>query len=273
VSAPLAALLAAVRKACLPGLWSQGVKLARDGAVFDEAKRGDTLTARVRVPALAVAPSVTLFLGDDEWTCDCGSPVDPCAHVAAAAIALGQRQDAGEGPRDAARSAAPSVAHMRYRLERQNGALALRRMIVRPDGTEEQLRIALSNPAARGLVGGALSPTHEDLAVDRIVGGRQPGWFPADRVADIFGELATADVRLDDETVRTSREVIVPRAFVRDLDDGVVLVIERDPRVSDVVVAGIGRSGDTLHALGEMDLSGPRLERLPLKRRFSQGGG
>jgi hypothetical protein len=160
---------------------------------------------------------------------------------------------------------------MRYRLERRNGALALRRMIVRADGTEEQLRVALSSPAGRTLASTVLAPTHEDLAVDRIVGGRQPGWFPADRVADIFGELASADVRLDDEIVRTSREVLVPRAVVRDLDDGVVLVIERDPRVTDIVVAGIGRSGDTLHALGETDLSGPRLERLPLKRRFSQG--
>jgi superfamily II DNA or RNA helicase len=41
--------------------------------------------------------------------------------------------------------------------------------------------------------------------------------------------------------------------------------------VTEVVVAGIGRSGDTLHPLGETDLTGLRLERLPLKRRFSPG--
>src|SRR5262249_17627033 len=116
---------------------------------------------------------------------------------------------------------------------------------------------------------GALSPTHEDLAVDRIVGGRQPGWFPPDRVADIFGALSSADVRLDGEAVRTSGEVILPRAVVRDLDDGVVLVIERDPRVTEVAVAGVARPGAPLPALGETDLPGPRLERLPLKHRFS----
>ena len=269
VTAPLDALLAAVRKVCLPGLWSQGVKLARDGAVFGEERRDQTITARVRASGHVVAPSVTLYLGDDEWSCDCESAVDPCAHVAAAVIALAQR---GELASDAASPpAAAPVARMRYRLERVGGALALRRMIVRADGGEEPLRIALSSPAARSLAGGALSPTHEDLAVDRIVGGRQPGWFPADRVADIFGELASSEVLLDDERVRTSREVLMPRAVVRDLDDGVVLVIERDPRVTDVVAAAIGRSGDTLHALGETDLTGPRLERLPLKRRFTPG--
>jgi hypothetical protein len=142
-------------------------------------------------------------------------------------------------------------------------------MVVKPDGSEELLRVSLASAAARGLAGGALSPTHEDIAVDRIVGGRQPGWFPPDRVADIFAALASADVRLDGETVRTSGEVLLPRAVVRDLDDGVALTIERDPRVTEVVVAGVARSGDTLHALGETDLTGPRLERLPLKRRFS----
>ncbi len=163
------------------------------------------------------------------------------------------------------------MARLRYRLERKGAALALFRFVVRPDGVEEPLRVSLSSPAARALAGGSLSPTHEDLAVDRIVGGRQPGWFPAERVADIFGELATADVRLDGEPVRTSREALLPRAVVRDLDDGVALVIERDPRVEEVVVAGIGRSGDTLHPLGETDLTGLRLERLPHKRRFSPG--
>ncbi len=272
---PLAALLAAVRAAALPGPWSLGVKLARDGAVFASERRGDTLTARVRAPGKTVAPSVTLFLGDDEWTCDCGSPVDPCPHVAAAAIALAQGPAEGAGGEKGGEAGgagtAAKGAKLRYRLERKDGALALLRFVVRADGVEELLRVSLASPAARGLAGGTLAPTHEDLAVDRIVGGRQPGWFPPDRVADIFGELASADVRLSGESVRTSREVILPRAVVRDLDDGVGLTIERDPRVMEVVVAGIGRSGDTLHPLGEVDLTGTRLERLPLKRRFSPG--
>jgi superfamily II DNA or RNA helicase len=267
----LSDLAAAVRKACLPGPWSQGVKLAREGAVLPAEQRGDIVTVRVRAPGLAVAPTVTVYLSDLEASCDCDSPVDPCAHVAAAVIALAQRAEAPEDASAAPPAPAAPVARMRYRLERRSGALALLRFVVLPDGREEPLRVSLTSPAARSLANGALSPTHEDLAVDRIVGNRQPGWFPADRVADIFGALASADVRLEGEEVRTSGEVIAPRAIVRDLDDGVVLTIERDPRVTDVVVAAIGRSGNTLHALGEIDLSGPRLERLPLKRRFGPG--
>jgi superfamily II DNA or RNA helicase len=274
VTAPLASLLAAVRKACLPGPWSQGVKLAREGAVFGDTRRGDTITARVRVPGSVVAPSVTLYPEDDEWACDCGAPVDPCAHVAAAVIAVSQRGESAPSEGDAKPAPAPGrqVAFLRYRFEKQSGALALKRLIVRPDGGEELLRMSLGNPAARNLVGGALSPTHEDLAVDRYVGMRQPGYFPADRVAEIFAALSTSnEVRLDGEAVRTSGEVIKPRGILRDLDDGVGLFIERDPRITEIVAAGVARIGDTLHALGETELTGMRLERLPLKRRFAPG--
>jgi superfamily II DNA or RNA helicase len=273
VTAPLAELLAAVRKACLPGPWSQGVKLAREGAVFGGERKKDTIVARVRATGQVVAPSVTLYPDDAEWSCDCGSPVDPCAHVAAAVIALSQGTAAsGDGAeKPAAPSPSRAAAHVRYRFTRKDGALALTRFAVRADGTQELVRTSLTAPAARSLVEGTLQPTHEDLAVDRFVGSRQPGYFPSDRVSEIFGALSTAkDVFLDDQRVKTSGETLLPRATVRDQDDGVALVIERDPRVTEVVVAGVGRSGDTLHPLGEMALTGPRLERLPWRRRFAR---
>ncbi|APR80896.1 Hypothetical protein A7982_06243 [Minicystis rosea] len=283
MSASLAALLAAVRKACLPGLWSQGVKLARDGAVFGGERQGDHITARVRAAGQVVAPTVTLYPDDAEWACDCGSPVDPCAHVAASVIALTQgtanQGVAAAGPSagsaaEAARPASPTrqASHVRYRFTRKDGALAMTRYAVRPDGTQELVRTSLTAPAARSLVEGTLQPTHEDLTVDRIVGSRQAGYFPSDRTADIFGALASAaDVRLDDRPVKTSGETIYPRGVVRDQDDGVVLIIDRDPRIDEVIVAGVARCGDALHPLGELSLSGPRLERLPLRHRFARG--
>ncbi|MEO5729787.1 MAG: SWIM zinc finger family protein, partial [Byssovorax sp.] len=101
------ALLAAVRKACLPGLWSQGVALARDGAVMGAERRGDTVTARVRQAGRPVPPTVVLYPADGEWSCDCGGKLDPCAHVAATAIALAQEpppERATQAPADAAPS-------------------------------------------------------------------------------------------------------------------------------------------------------------------------
>ena len=283
MSAPLATLLAAVRKACLPGPWAQGVKLAREGAVFGGDRKNDTIIARVRAIGQVVAPTVTLYPDDGEWSCDCGAPVDPCAHVAAAVITLAQGPAPSAGaepapPAAAGAAASPAAgpstraaAHVRYRFARKDGALSMTRFAVRPDGTQELIRASLLSPQARALVEGTLNPTHEDLAVDRIVGSRQPGYFPADRVADIFGALATApDVRLDDRAVRTSRETLLPRGVLRDDEDGLALFIDRDPRLGEVVVAGIGRVGETLHPLGETDLSGPRLERLPIRRRFTR---
>ena len=49
-SAPLEALLASIRKRCKPGLWSQGVTLARAGAVTVESPAAEEIVLRVRAP-------------------------------------------------------------------------------------------------------------------------------------------------------------------------------------------------------------------------------
>ena len=108
---PEARMLAVVRKAALPAVWSQGAKLAREGAVqlASRAAGGASLELRVRAPGHAIAPTVTLFVADEEWSCDCAGKVDPCAHVTAAAIHAAQLADAP--PPDAnASPAAPSDA-------------------------------------------------------------------------------------------------------------------------------------------------------------------
>jgi superfamily II DNA or RNA helicase len=296
-------LLAAVREACRPGIWSQGVKLAREGAVFDRRVQGDAVTARVRAPGAAVAPTVTLYPEDREWTCDCGGKVDPCAHVAAAAIAAAPAPASASAPASVSASAPASVsvsapasasvsvsapapvsvsarapaaaateplARLRYRLRHQPGGLGLERWLVLPGGREEPVR----GPIARLRLpqGVALLPTREDLTLDRFVGNKQFGYLPADRIAEIFAALAGAlDVRVEDRPVSVSAERIVPRAEVIDHPGGgVELVIERDPRVTEVLTAGIALSGDTVHLMGQIELSGGRLERLPLRRAFSR---
>ena len=90
------ALFDAIRKASLPGIWSQGVKLARDGAVSSSAAKADELTFRVRATGNAVALTVTLYVDGPEWTCDCDGKTDPCAHVTAAIIASSQAAERGE---------------------------------------------------------------------------------------------------------------------------------------------------------------------------------
>jgi hypothetical protein len=84
---PIKALLGVIRKASLPGIWSQGVKLAQGDAVSSISETRDALTFRVRAPGHAIALTVTLYVEGPEWTCDCDGRTDPCAHVAAAIIA------------------------------------------------------------------------------------------------------------------------------------------------------------------------------------------
>ena len=72
-----------VRKATLPGIWSQGVKIARSaGSIIEEKRTDSEVTLRVKKSGDGIAPTVTLYLSDEEWTCDCGGTVDPCAHIA-----------------------------------------------------------------------------------------------------------------------------------------------------------------------------------------------
>jgi superfamily II DNA or RNA helicase len=265
VRASLQSLLDAVRKACLPGPWSQGVKLARGEAVFGRKDGADTVSVRVRAPGATVAPTVSLYPQDGEWACDCDSPTDPCPHVAAAIIALTQAAEAGS-----ALPAAEPGARLRYRLKCNNGALALERFVVKLDGTQELLRVSLTGPGSRTAAAG-VEPSHVDLAIDRLVGGRQAGYFPPDRLFELFEALSgAADVRLEDQPVKISGEAVRPIVKLVDHADGVALVFERDPRVTELVVAEIANCGGTLHPLADTDLTGVRLERLPLRRTFAR---
>src|SRR5262245_4640391 len=131
-------LLDAVRKACLPGLWSEGVRLSRDGKVL-VGPEADCF--RVRAPGYGVAPTVTLYPDDAEWSCDCGGRLDPCAHVAAAVIFAAQGGAAALPTEEAKVPAAPKLV---YRLGRRDRVLTLRRFIVHPDGREARLAGSLS---------------------------------------------------------------------------------------------------------------------------------
>ncbi|MCA9694976.1 MAG: SWIM zinc finger family protein, partial [Myxococcales bacterium] len=91
------ALLDAVRESCVERAWSQGVELVRAGGVVAEPGDGDDeLLFRIRDRGLAVSPTVTLWIDDREWDCDCPIRQDPCRHVAAAVIALARAREEGE---------------------------------------------------------------------------------------------------------------------------------------------------------------------------------
>src|SRR6185436_8772962 len=134
---PIRTLLEAVRTASLPGLWSQGVKLVREGRVSEVGTSEAEVTLRVRAPGHVVAKTVTLFLQEKEWSCDCDTKGDPCAHVSAAAIFAARAKDApgddGASPTPTLQVAPQTPARLVYRMSKKNRVLVLRRAIVFAD--------------------------------------------------------------------------------------------------------------------------------------------
>jgi superfamily II DNA or RNA helicase len=262
-------LLDAIRKASRSAIWSQGVKLAREYAVT-RGPAGSEVTARVRAPGYAIAPTVTLYVEELEWSCDCDGKVDPCAHVTAAVIAMTSSPAGGAVTSGrAAVEIAPS-ARLVYQLGTKGRLLTLGRRVIHGDGREERLD-GLASHLARGRTPG-FEPTHDDLLLDRILGFPAREVLPLARVADVLGALAEAEVTLDGAKVMVSGEPVLPLATVDDAPGGgFVLRMEADPSITRVVAMGVALCGDTLRPLGETETTGERLERLPLSRSFARG--
>ncbi len=264
-------LLETIRKASLPGLWSEGVKLARQELVTRVSATSSEMTMRVRARGHVIAPTVTLFVEEHEWSCDCGGKVDPCAHVAAAAIfasnRTAERTEADGGIRPPTGAQPPKI---RYRLLKKERVLTLTRFIVYDGEREERLTGSLASDLARGRLPAGLTPTHDDLSVERLLGVPPREVVPVSAVAALFAALSNNDeVRFQGTAVKVSGEAIFPRAVVEDADKGgFSLRIERHPDISEVIAMGVARCGDVLRPLGETATTGHLLERLPLSRTF-----
>lgn len=230
------------------------------------------VTLRVRAPGHVVPPTVTLYPEDEEWSCDCGSKVDPCAHVAAAVIAATRDEladGAPEAPAGTASAPRAGGARLVYRLAKRDGVLALTRVIVFADGRETRLAQALSTEIARRRLPEALAPTHDDLHVDRLLGAPPREVIALASIPTLFHALSGAEITLDGKPIRVSGELVRPRAVVEDAPGGgFTLKIERDPAINEVVAMGAVRVGDTLHPIAEGSTTGEKLERLPLSRTF-----
>ncbi|MBK6694132.1 MAG: DEAD/DEAH box helicase [Myxococcales bacterium] len=258
-------MLDVVRKACLPAVWSQGAKLAREGSVQGTATAGEF---RVRAPGFALALTVTLYPDDEEWSCDCAGKVDPCAHVAAAAIADAQGTATSADAGSAAGVSAPAAGRVAYRLSVKERRLTVSRFLVDRGGTANKLVGSLSTMVARGKLPPGLEPTHDDLRLDRVFGETTREDVPLVHLKNVLEALAAAsDVSFEGAPVRTSGETVAPRATVVDDGAGFVVRIERDPAIEAVVAMGVVRVAGVFRPIAEGDLTGEWLERLPLSKR------
>ena len=234
--------------------WSQGVTLAREQRVTGRGRSGDELELDVRVPGRPTPFHVILNAAHDEWECDCPSKETVCSHVVAAVLAVEQ---GGEAP-----VPTRAGATIRYMLEPDPGGVRVERMLVHGDRTE-QLAGSLLTLVGTGR-GGAIATEECDLLADQLLGVRVAP-ISGEKLDRLLAVLADArDVRWRGDPVTTNGEPVLPRAIVDDHNDGVRVRIEPDPIVQEVVAIGVVRTnGNVLRPIGAIDLSGPRLEKLP----------
>jgi superfamily II DNA or RNA helicase len=257
-------LFETVRAGCTRAGWSQGVELARGGGVVIEGRGTDEIVLRVAGDRGLVSPTVVLHPKDPAWECDCGGADDPCAHVAAAVIALRRAEQGGPALPTPERRG----GRLRYELRRQGSGLAFERILVREDG-EETLTGTLAALAAREGRASFVA-SQADLAVEHALGSRLRGAMPRGLLRGLLRALARCDeVRLDGSIVRVSAERA--RFVVRVVDDpiGFRLLLGREPAVTEDLGDGVVLCGDTLRELASSGLTGRELAELPAGRSIA----
>ncbi|WNG28965.1 DEAD/DEAH box helicase [Cystobacter fuscus] len=293
-----AELLEAVREEARPDTWSAGMGLARAGAVSVQSVGEEEAILRVRAAGRPAPLTTVLYPEDEIWECDCRGRVDPCEHVVAAAIVLHQaRTQAAAAPRPAARpmpapnrlapnrpapaqapaaqaaarpGTAPKPERMVYRFKRVDGGLQLERLLVRPDNTARLLARGLASLLANPVEAARIHVEPCDLLADKLLSRPTKGALPPERLGALLRVLEPArTVIFDGALVSVSSEPLLPRVTVEDRGEQTVLKIEKDPRITEVVSAGVAVCGGALCPLGEQGLTGAWLESLPQEKVFS----
>ena len=253
-------MLDAIRAAAEQGPWSQGVRLARAGNVFSVGESGEEVVLKVVVARAPVPFTVHMWPEDEDWSCDCTSEADVCAHVAAAVIAwakaaragtpLPRIGDAAEPGNGGPRRAAATIG---YRLLRQASGLYLTRVLVRM-GEDHPFRGSLRG--RQDPSNGPVLSERWDLEIEAALTQRVERPVTRELAPRILALLSESpDVRLDGDPVRCSREPVVPIGRVDDDGDGFKLRIVRDRTISEVFPIGIVRCGDSLRPVSKGGLN------------------
>jgi superfamily II DNA or RNA helicase len=245
-------LLDKIRESCSAGTWSRGVELARSGAVVGEEDDGNEIAMRVSTKGGLVSPQVVLFPEDLDWTCECHSPEDACAHVAAAAIALKQARDDGKPMPGMDAKQAPG--HLAYRLENHDGKLALFRVIVQGD-KQQRLDGSLASVALGKIKGPKFQASDGDLQFEKKLGTFGGGVIPKPLMKKVLDALqGVREVTLDGQPAQVGAPVSGLAARVSGTAEGFHVTLEPDPGLDVVFDNGAVRRGSVVHPVGGHDL-------------------
>jgi superfamily II DNA or RNA helicase len=239
--------------------WSEGVELARSGAVQGERDGPHEVVLRVRPRSGVVHPTVLLLPDDLAWECDCGGDDDPCAHVTAAVIALRNARREGKPLPEAEASSSGRVA---YRFHTTSGGLALERVVIHAGG-EAPLESTLSALATGRSSGPPVSPSRVDLTVESLLGPTREGALPRGILRSLLPVLeGHAEVSLDGEAVATAREPLSGCARVSDDGAGFRLRVGYEPAPERDLGGGFALCQGAIRELAPLALDGREREEL-----------
>ncbi len=275
-------LFEAVRDACAKRTWSQAVEIVRAGGVVGQEVTKDELAFRIRDRAMAVSPTTTLYLDEDEWDCDCRLKTDPCRHVAAAVIALKRAREAGEHlPYGDAKT-----VRVGYRFTRTPQGLAFRRVLLHKDNSETPLRESLiamnqttdrlTRSRSRARQKGPnlkVISSQADTKIELALGANRHGVLARPLMAKIFNELAESlEITLDGAKVEVDSRPVELGVRVSDAKDGdgFVLRLTRDRSITEVFNNGVVLCGNVLRAFGESKLTRRELQALTRGQRYRE---
>jgi superfamily II DNA or RNA helicase len=294
----LAPFFARIQKECLPGVWSKGVALARDGMLSLDRATATEIVVRVLVKDRPVSPKVTLWPEDDDSYCDCGDRNELCAHIAAVVIALKSGKEmggaAGGAPEAAgtantagtplASGTPSSTPRLSYRLTRDAGALVFDRLIVYParDGAPKEVPLIDTLVAYIGGIssGRIVSPpipaTREDFGVDSALGtGPRRGKLDRATLGRLLVALSECShITLDGSPIQVSGKPTGFKARLTDhpspsgQGDGFRLEGAMDSAITEVFTNGAALCGDTLRPVESPSLTAAENEAL-----FGNGNG
>ncbi len=252
----LSPLQLALQKAALPGIWSRGVSLAKDGVFYLESQNAQEILLRYHKPP--VSPKITLWPQEHDWYCDCGDRNDPCTHAIAAFLAF--RDGLTKKP-DAPTVKKGAPLSLEYRFFPQAGYLYFDRFLVggkKPERLHNTSLVSLVGGLQSGRLSGS-SPIagKEDFAVDHVLGGSYQN--PLDRytLTRLLAALQGCPrVHYGDEPVDISAQTVSPQAKVTNEGaKGIRLDWHADSSVSQIFKNGAALCGRTLKAVREPALT------------------
>ena len=205
-----------------------------------------------------MSPSVTLYVEDVEWDCNCDSPLDACEHVAAVVIACRQGTETTS-----------EALPLEYRLRRVPEGVFFERGVTTKEDEDEQFHVIdvpLDALAAGRFQGPDVAATPDDLAVEKALRGNRRGVIDSEAAPRVFRALARVDrVTLDGKPVRVSGEPRRPHVVVEDAPGGFRIRLEmpdmlnRDDSADGVLrpEADVLLSGREFHDLQGERIYGP----------------